>query len=220
MQIIPIRLFYSKKGRLKYISHLDTMNVFAKAIARAKLPVWYTEGFNPHIYMTIAMPLSLGYEGRREPLDIRLTEPVDYKEILQRLNAVLPEDMSIVKVVEPIKQPDEVAWAEYIIKLIYNKPAAEVEQAFAKFYSSDSIVIEKKTKRKTTEINLKEFIKDIKFAVKDDALEIEATIATGNTNNVNPRLLVEAFDKYLGEKPEYTLIVRKLILDKNYNEFE
>ena len=56
--MINIRVFYHKTSRAKYISHLDIMRCMQRAVVRAGLPVWYTEGFNPHIYLTFSLPLS------------------------------------------------------------------------------------------------------------------------------------------------------------------
>ena len=60
--MIPVRMFFSKTGRAKYISHLDTMRTFTRAFRRTSLPLWYTQGFNPHLYMTFPLPLALGVE--------------------------------------------------------------------------------------------------------------------------------------------------------------
>ena len=52
----------------------------SRAFHKAKLPLWYTEGFNPHVFLTFAAPLSLGFEGRHESMDIRLIEDMPYPE--------------------------------------------------------------------------------------------------------------------------------------------
>lgn len=64
-----IRLVFSKTGRARYMSHLDLNRAMIRALRRAKLPVWYTEGFNRHPYVTFAAPLSLGYEGLHETME-------------------------------------------------------------------------------------------------------------------------------------------------------
>ena len=69
-----VRLFYSKTGRMKFVSHLDMTRFMSRLIAKSKIPVWYTEGFNQHIYMNFALPLSLGYEGLYEVMDFRLND--------------------------------------------------------------------------------------------------------------------------------------------------
>ena len=72
-----VRILFSKMGRAKYVSHLDLVRTMTRAVRRADIPLWYTEGFNRHPYLTFAAPLSLGYEGLRESMDIRLEEEMD-----------------------------------------------------------------------------------------------------------------------------------------------
>ena len=57
-----VRIRFSKTGQAKYISHLDINRVFARTFARAGVKIWFTEGFNPHPYMSFSLPLSLGVE--------------------------------------------------------------------------------------------------------------------------------------------------------------
>ena len=85
-----VRVFFAKEGRLKYISHLDVTRCLARVFHRCGLPIWYTQGFNPHAYLTFALPLPLGVESRCESFAFRLTEEVNYEEVRDRLNAVLP----------------------------------------------------------------------------------------------------------------------------------
>ena len=57
-----VRVWFHKTGPIRYISHLDLMRTMTRAIRRSRIPLWYTEGFNPHPYMTFALPLSLGMQ--------------------------------------------------------------------------------------------------------------------------------------------------------------
>ena len=61
-----VRVFFKKLGRMKFISHLDMTRFMSRLITKANIPVWYTEGFNQHLYMNFAVPLSLGFEGLYE----------------------------------------------------------------------------------------------------------------------------------------------------------
>ena len=92
-----VRVWFEKKGAVRYISHLDLTRNMARGLKLSGLPVWYTEGFNPRIYMTYAMPLSLGVCGERECMDIRLTEEVPYSELTVRLNTCLPRGLGLWK---------------------------------------------------------------------------------------------------------------------------
>ena len=90
-----VRVFFAKEGRLKYISHLDVTRCLARVFKRSRLPIWYTQGFNPHAYLTFALPLPLGVESCCESFDFRLTEEVSCEEVTDRLNAVLPDDIAV-----------------------------------------------------------------------------------------------------------------------------
>ena len=77
-----VRLNFSKTGRAIYISHLDINRMMTRAVRRAKLPMWYTEGFNPHPYLTFALPLSLGQSSDCEYMDIRIEGDITDEEIM------------------------------------------------------------------------------------------------------------------------------------------
>ena len=108
-----VRIWFSKTGTARYISHLDLARCMSRALRRAHLPVWYTEGFSPRIAMNFAVPLSLGFESPRESMDIRLLEDVEKGDLLQRLNAGLPEDVRAFDVTEPVMPVNDVAFADY-----------------------------------------------------------------------------------------------------------
>lgn len=100
-----VRVVFSKTGRAKYISHLDLNRTMIRAFRRAGLPIWYTEGFNRHPYVTFAAPLSLGYEGERETMDLRLKEDMDMGELVRRLDAVMPEGLHVYDAAKAVMKP-------------------------------------------------------------------------------------------------------------------
>ena len=63
--MITVRISFKKRDEASYISLLDLQRVMQRVLKRSGLPVWHTLGFNPHIYMTFACPLSLGQESER-----------------------------------------------------------------------------------------------------------------------------------------------------------
>ena len=87
-----VRIFFSKTGRARYISHLDLNRCMQRALKRSGLPVVYTQGFNPHIRNTFALPLSLGYEGETETMDFRLEPELPLEEVARRLRESLPAE--------------------------------------------------------------------------------------------------------------------------------
>ena len=111
-----VRLRFSKTGRLKYISHLDINRAMSRALKRAGIPLWYTEDFNPHPYMSFSLPLSLGVESLCESVDLRITGEITNKEIKDRLNSVLPEDLKIVDVYDDFRDNSEIVYSDYVYK--------------------------------------------------------------------------------------------------------
>ncbi len=112
-----VRVWFEKKGAIQYVSHLDLTRCMSRGLKLSGLPVWYTEGLNPRIYMTYAMPLSLGVRGERECMEIRLTEDVPYPEIVTRLNEHLPGDLRVLEVTDPVDSFDDIAFGQYDIFL-------------------------------------------------------------------------------------------------------
>ncbi len=208
MASVNTRIFFSKTDRAKYISHLDLYGVMQRSIKRAKLPVWYTEGFNPRMYVQFMLPLSLGQEGLREAADFRLLEDIPHSEVTERLNNALPSDIRIVETSVPVKKNTDITSAEYEI-------TADMDYAkFIEFTQLESIMTEKKTKRGITEIDLKPCILSVS-AGECLCLKLPA----GNDFNINPKLVLDAFEKYYLEKIRVRSIVRTKIMCADDSEF-
>lgn len=180
-----IRIFFSKTGRAIYISHLDLYRVFQRAVKRCKLPVWETQGFNPHIYITFALPLALGTEGVCESLDTKLTEDMSFDEVKERLNSALPRDIRVISVSEQKYKPTEIEKSEYEVN---------IDCDFGKlkaFFEQDAIITEKKTKKGITEIDLKPNIEIIEL--REGFVKLR--LPSGTDFNINANLVFDAFEK-------------------------
>jgi len=90
-----LRFTYSKGEALKYISHLDLARAWERAFRRARLPVAYSQGFNPHPRFQMAAALPVGVTGTSELIDVWLTQPMSCAEALTRLQPALPRDLEI-----------------------------------------------------------------------------------------------------------------------------
>ena len=85
----------------------------------AKIPLWYTQGFNPHAFITFALPLSLGMTGERESMDMKIDETkITENEILSRLQQALPPDLPVFAVTEPKMKPGKIAFASYTLRMV------------------------------------------------------------------------------------------------------
>lgn len=192
-----VRMFFEKTGMAKFISHLDTVRCVTRAMKRANVPIWFTEGFNPHAFMSFAMPLSLGFESYCETVDFRLTEDVNLDELAENLNNALPVDITVKKIAIPQMSPNDIRWAEY--KIIFNNPDEKLLDTADKILSSDEIIVEKKAKqgrkKVAKEVNIKEHIKSYELTNDNGKLILKTVLSSGTSVNINPMLLIGALVK-------------------------
>lgn len=208
MPLVNTRVFFSKLDRAKYISHLDLAGVMQRAIKRAALPVWYTEGYNPRMYTQFMLPLSLGQESLREAVDMRLLEQLPFSEIAKRMNEALPSDIRVTEVGVPVFKNTDIAAAEYEI-------SGELDFGqFREFVGREHIPAEKKTKKGVSELDLKQHILFVQVSDK-----ITIRLPAGVDFNVNPQLVLDAFSALTGSSVSGAHILRTKILTKNGEEF-
>ncbi len=192
-----VRMFFEKTGMAKFISHLDTVRCVTRAMKRANVPIWFTEGFNPHAFMSFAMPLSLGFESYCETVDFRLTEDVNLDELAENLNNALPVDITVKKIAIPQMSPNDIRWADY--KIVFNNPDEKLLDTADKILSSDEIIVEKKAKqgrkKVAKEVNIKEHIKSYELTNDNGKLILKTVLSSGTSVNINPMLLIGALVK-------------------------
>ncbi|MCI8442826.1 MAG: DUF2344 domain-containing protein [Provencibacterium sp.] len=192
--MIDTRVFYEKRGRIRYISHLDMNRLMQRALARAKLPVWFTQGFNPHLYLTFPLPLSLGFESKSEMMDIRLTEQLPADEVKARLNAQLPEGLFVSEVAPPQLPAAQIAFCDYEITL----PGSVSAQLEA--FLAAPVVVEKKTKKGSSEMDIRPHLKLLGLREESGKTILLLRCASGPVFNVNPSLAMEAFCREYGHE--------------------
>lgn len=216
-----VRVWFSKQGRIKYVSHLDIMRCMTRAVRRADIPLWYTEGFNPHPYLNFLQPMPLGVEGVNEPLDIRIEGEITDKEIMDKLNAVLPVGIEITKVTQPFMKSNDLAFAEYEI---YFEKEDDLVSSLTKAMDSGELKCEKMGKvngrKRVKEVDVSENIKKYSLCEKEDSVVMNVILPGGNTKNVNPMNLLDALNRYLGTDMVPLNIVRLGLLDNNLIAFE
>ncbi|MCD7797229.1 MAG: TIGR03936 family radical SAM-associated protein [Clostridiales bacterium] len=115
-----VRLRFTKQGRLKCISHLDINRAMSRALTRAKIPLWYTEGYNPHPYISFSLPLSLGVESMCESMNIRIVGDITNDEIKSRMNTILPPGLKIRDVYSDFSDASEIAYSDYVYKFTFS----------------------------------------------------------------------------------------------------
>lgn len=217
-----VRLRFSKTGRLKYISHLDINRAMGRAFKRAEIPLWYTEGFNPHPYMSFSLPLSLGVESLCESVDIRIVDDIENNEIKKRMNSVLPTDLKIIDVYDDFRDNSEIVYSDYVYKFQFADNDEALER-ISNLLLSDEIMALKKgkqgRKKVLKETNIKPFIDKYNISIRDDVIILNVRLLAGGEKNLNPSLLFDTIIRLIELDFEWKSIARISLLDKEYKEF-
>lgn len=207
-----IRIFFSKRDRAKYISHLDMTRLFQRAVRRTGITMWYTEGFHPHLYMTFALPLSLGIESDCESVDMRLIDEISLEGVKERLNAVLPQGIAVCDVCEPVMKANRISSSQYAVKLFgLSKKKAEMQA----FLAQDEIKMIKKGKAGEKLLNVKPWIYEYSISESGRDLELSLRLASGNTNTLNPQMLLSVFAEQFHIKVDGAFVLRTAIFAEN-----
>ena len=188
---------FSKGEGIKFISHLDLMRTIQRIIRRSGVPIEYSKGFNPHMALSLAQPLSVGVYSDGEYMDIVLTEEMKVADLLARLNEAAPPTIRFfeatpIEIVENVKRvPQAMALLDagrYIIKLkLVNEE--NVEEKMASLLNENAWETLKKSKKGEKMADIKPLVKELKYWVKDGELVINALIATGSRENLSADLL-------------------------------
>ena len=202
-----VRVFFKKKGNMKFVSHLDMNRFMIRMVRMSGIPVWYSEGFNPHPYLTFALPLSLGFESEYDIMDFRVNDD-EYpnSEIIKRLRELMPAGIELISCCDPIMKTGDIAYADFYIE--FGDAFAQHIKNFEDFLSSERIETEKKTKKGGVKtVDIKEFIKS--YSLSETGINI--TLAAGGSNNLNPKLLLDAFEnKFQTSLPPYSVTRQNL----------
>ena len=208
-----LRLRFEKTGRAVYISHLDLMHNMQRAFNKAGLPLKYSEGFNPHPQIAIALPLSVGTASLCEIMDFKLKEDPELRELPQRLSAVMPEGIRVTEAYEFTRKVAKLKWLHVDGFFEYDeRDPGEMEEALRRFYERESIVITKKTKRGMGETDIRPGIRALGFEARkedgQDGVWVEAVISAQEPT-INPELLAEALRQLQPEiAPDFARFTR------------
>ncbi len=218
-----VRLRFSKTGQAKYISHLDTNRVFSRAFARAKINLWYTQGFNPRPYMSFSLPLSLGVESYCENVDIRIIDDLTDEEIKARVNDALPLGIRIIDVYDDFMDCHDIVYSDYVYKFEFKDNELALEKIKA-VLESDAIMAQKKAKqgkrRVLKETDIKQFIVKYNISIRDDNIILNIRLLAGPDKNLNPTLLFDTIIRLIDIDYEWKSIGRINLLTKDFKEYK
>lgn len=200
-----LRIFWQKKGNSKYVSHLDTQRAVVRALIRSGLPLYYSQGFNPHPKLVFALPVSIFQEALYDVFDIDIIERISPKRAAEMLGAVMPGDTPVIGAAYPVKKFKELYAASYLISLDTDLKAAEVEKALR-----GEVVVEKKSKKKCEMTDISPMIYGVSAVDTDRGVILKATLSAAPDAYLNPKYLVD----FLGDKVRFSETVREMLFDK------
>ena len=202
-----------------YISHLDLQRAMQRVLKRTKLPVWHTMGYNPHVYITFPLTLSLGYESNCEFMDFAIDYDIPLEQVEKQVRQAFPDCLEVVSVKYPVHTNKDIRLAQYEINLISGDVSNTIS-ALKNYLASDNVVVTRKNKKKeivTTNVantfsvvEIEEFNSKIKLIVK---------LPAGTEKNVNPTHLIEGFVSQTNVECEILSIKRTKILCDNDEDF-
>lgn len=221
LEKINLRAIFEKSGRAVFISHLDLLRTMQRAIKRSKIPVWYSQGFNPHIYLNFPLALSLGVTSRTEFMDFAVTEVCDKDSLVERLNASMPEGLRILSIHEPVFENKEIGFAEYSIEFMSEFTPDEMLEKLEKMMAMDSIEVDKRSKSKgTVKIDIKPHLDILGTEISESSLKVYIKLPAGLALNINSNVFIDAFSSL--SKINFTQICteRTKILCTNGEKFK
>lgn len=167
---------------------------------------------------SFAATLPLGFTSTAEILELGLTEDVPGSEVMERLNAVLPEDIRILEAGAPRFAFKELTHALYTVELHCDDPA-QIRADLEQFLAQPEILVQKKTKKGMKEIDLKPMTEVTDIREETGCLVLELCLPAGSAANLNPMLLLDAWQNPMGNRVKSPKICRTALLTAERSKF-
>ncbi len=201
---------FNKKARLRFIGHLDLMRTMQRALRRSGLPIRFSQGFNPHILLSFASPLSVGIEGKRELMEVPLAKDMSEEEFKSVLSATLPKDLPCIEVHAVEDTHPSVMSLCYAARYacIPEKADDRLDEDLAHFLAQKEIPAVRHTKSGDKNCDLRPMIHEAE--IKDGV--IYAVLDLRESSTCKPDLFLNAFYAFRGmEAPRFRLIREQLL---------
>ncbi|MBR6523424.1 MAG: TIGR03936 family radical SAM-associated protein [Clostridia bacterium] len=206
-------LKFTKDENVKYVSHLDLVRMFGRAMRRAGLEISFSQGFNPHPIMNFAHPLGVGISSDGELIEIGFEGEITSAEILAKLSVQMPDGFKLLDAkLSGVKSPfSGLSLAKYSIEICGK--AVNIEKLMA----MGQIITEKKTKSGVKETDIRPLIKSAKVVeTKGDCTMVEAVLSCGEPN-LKPELFVKVIEETGCGKVNFYKIHRQALLNADGN---
>ena len=214
-----LRVRYSKSGSLMFISHLDLNRTMTAAFLRSKLPIYYSQGFNPHPKIVFSQPLPVGVSSECEYMDFSVTEDIPFEKITSTMNSVMPEGIRFLECYEPVGKFKDILWAEY--EYVFDiKPSEELIMEIRNSLDG-SVVVEKKTKSGVKTIDISPLMDVLYVGEKEGKTSVRLLLCCDELNFIGPNIPI----KYLMDTVtnlsdiEYSIKRKRVLLEDKKTDF-
>ena len=212
-----VRIFFEKCGEAAYISLLDLQRVFHRLLKMSGLPVYYTQGYNPHIYLSFSCPLSLGQESLCESCEVKTEQEIIHGEDwIHALQPLMPRGITITKVAPAVEKVAEIETAVYAVTM----PKASIA-AIEAYNAAEQVEVTKKTKRGQKTMDLKQYLPRIDCETAGNNIEFSVKLpcGSGEALNLNPSLLMDYLQQHGGAPVWQCRVLRTHLLNKSGADF-
>lgn len=191
-------LRFSRKDALKFIGHLDALRVFRQSVRRAGLPVTYSQGFNPHMLLSFALPLPLGMDSENDYAELTLDHPLPPDECIARFNTHAPGGLRLTGA-KPTEEGTpgvaaRTAAADYIWRIPATSASGDIPAVLQALLDEPSLIIPKKTKSGVKDTDIRPDLFDLHAA--DGAILLR--LSAGSARFVSPLLAAALINDRLG----------------------
>lgn len=201
---------FEKAPRLRHIGHLDLMRAMQRALRRSGLPLRYSQGFNPHILLTFAAPLSVGMPGKREIMEVPIEGEMTGEAFLAKLSPALPPDLPAISAV-PVDDRHPAPMAQ-LTAAIYQADMETIPENFAetveRFLSQKEIPAIRKTKTGMKPCDIRPMI----YGLTLNGNSLTMVLALCEKATCKPDLLLSSLFEFAGAERPRMLITRTQLL--------
>ena len=201
---------FEKAPRLRHIGHLDLMRAMQRALRRSGLPLRYSQGFNPHILLTFAAPLSVGMPGRREIMEVPIEGEMSGEDFLKKLQKALPPDLPCLSA-RPVEDTHPAPMALLTAALYearFDETPPDFADTVARYLAQPEIPAVRKTKSGEKPCDLKPMIHLLR--VMGDSLAMGLALSEKAT--CKPDLLLSSLFSFAGREKPRALVTRLQLL--------
>lgn len=227
-----VRFKFRKVGDLQYISHLDLQKTIGRVLIRAKAPLWYSKGFNPHPKLIFALPLSVGAESECEYLDVRIERAIPPMELLEHINFELTEELRFLDAYYAETKLEDIYWAEYAIEIKTEGADEQMANEIRDILCAEQVIILKRTKKDKKisfkEIDIAPYVCDVDVCFDEGVIKLNVKLSASINQthpHINPEQVISMLKERLGilsgdpTVEEYSIMRKRVLLADAKTDF-